>query len=152
MNNKLSCKEARILMMGLIDDELPDNEKQEVQKHLKSCSACQVQYNSFIKLKEEEKFMNELPQSEEIFDEYWTHIYNRIERATGWVILSVGAIILLTYGAYIMLETFFYDKSEPLTLKFGVAFFAIGLSVVFVSVLREKLRLRKNDKYRRILR
>ena len=152
MNNKMSCKEARILMMGLIDNELPDNERQEVLRHIENCSACQMQYNSFIKLKEEEKRMNDLPLSEEIFDEYWTHIYNRIERATGWVVLSIGTIIMLTYGAYMVLQTFFYDDSEPIVLKFGVAFFAIGLIIVFVSVLREKLRIRKNDKYRRILR
>ncbi len=152
MNNKLSCKEARILMMGLIDNELSNDNKLVVMEHINSCSACQTQFDSFNKLKEEEIIMNDLPLSEEIFDEYWTHVYNRIERATGWVILSIGTIITLTYAAYMMLKTFFYDESEPMVLKFGVAFLAIGLIIVFVSVLREKLRIRKSDKYRRILR
>ncbi len=152
MSNKLSCKEARILMMGLIDDELPDNEKQDVLHHIENCPSCQTQYNSFIKLKEEESKMKDLPLSEEIFDEYWTHIYNRIERATGWVILSIGAILTFSYAAYLILKTFFYDESNPIILRFGVAFLILGIIIVFVSALREKLLIRKSDKYRRVLR
>ena len=152
MSSNLSCKEARILMMGLIDNELPDDEKQDVLQHIESCPACQAQYNSFVNLKEEESKMKDMPLSEEIFDEYWTHIYNRIERATGWIIFSIGAILTFSYAAYLALKSFFYDESNPLILKFGVAFLILGIIIVFVSALKEKLRIRKSDKYRRILR
>ncbi len=152
MSNKLSCKEARILMMGLIDNELTDKEKRDVLDHIETCASCRERYNSFIKLKEEEGKMKEMPLSEEIFDEYWTHIYNRIERATGWIILSIGAILTFSYTAFLSLKTFFYDDNNPIILKLGVAFLIFGIIIVFVSALREKMRIRKSDKYRSIQR
>ena len=92
------------------------------------------------------------PFPEMFWDEYWENVYNRIERGLGWILFSLGAIILLSYGAYELLKEFFLNPKEPLIEKVGLGLLIVGFIVVFVSVLREKLMVRKIDKYRRIKR
>ena len=86
------------------------------------------------------------------WDEYWQHVYNRIERGIGWIFLSIGFIIVLAFSGYEFLKDFFLNPQEPLLLRIGVGFLGLGFIIVFVSVLREKLMVRKYDKYRRVVR
>ena len=92
------------------------------------------------------------PFPEMFWDEYWENVYNKIERGIGWILFSLGAIILLAYGAYEMLQDFFLNPQKPMIEKVGLGLLLLGLIIVFVSVLREKLMIRKVDKYRRIVR
>ncbi len=148
----ISCEQAEMLMMGLLDNELNGEETQEVQEHLAACKSCAAKYESFKNLKKdtaEMKFKN-LP--EVYWDEYWQHVYNRIERGIGWIFFSVGAIIISIITGYTIFQEYFLNPEEPLGLKIGIGFLGIGTIVLFVSVLREKLMVRKVDKYRSILR
>jgi hypothetical protein len=148
----ITCEEAKVLMMGLIDNELNAEQTVLVKDHLALCPACSEQYKSFINLKEGTSAMKFKNLPDMYWDEYWNHVYNKIERGIGWIFLSIGAIILLTYAGYSVLENFFADQSLPLIMKLGIGILVLGLAVLFVSVIREKLMIRKVDKYRSVKR
>lgn len=147
-----ACEEARVLMMGLMDNELDENQKKKVLEHLASCEECAKQYKAFNNLKKETSEMKFKKLPEMYWDEYWNHVYNKLERGIAWIILSLGAILIFSYGAYEMTYEFFFDGTISLFLRISTGIFTFGIIILTVSVLREKLMIRHIDKYRSIKR
>lgn len=89
---------------------------------------------------------------EEIWDKYWLGVYNRIERTLGWILLSIGSVILLTFalyeGAKALLQ-FLSAPSIPFILKIGLLAVLGGAVILIVSVIREKIFTAKSDKYQK---
>ena len=87
---------------------------------------------------------------EEQWRVYWQDVYNRMERGLGWILVSVGAIVLASYGLWEAVSEMLEDASVPWFLK--LAFFALGAGaiILFVSALREKLFTRKHDPYKEV--
>lgn len=90
--------------------------------------------------------------SQEVFDSYWMGVYNRIERGIGWIIFSVGAVILITYGLFKFAETLINDSQLETIVKIGIIGIIAGIVIIFVSIIREKLTIRKTDKYKEVQR
>lgn len=88
----------------------------------------------------------------EIWDKYWTNIYNRIERGIGWILTSIGAMIVIFYGAYKAVESIIADPTLEWFVKIGILVFMGGIIIILVSVIREKFFTRKTDKYKEIQR
>jgi hypothetical protein len=150
--HKISCERARILMMGQLDGELGEVESRLLKEHLNSCENCSQQYEAFVQLKKGTSEMKFKPLPEMYWDEYWTHVYNKIERGISWILVSIGAILVLAYSLYQAMDEFFYNPAEPLIMKIGVGVLILGMIVLFVSVVREKLMVRPVDKYRSVKR
>ena len=87
-----------------------------------------------------------------IFQDYWSGIYNRIERSLGWIIFSVSAILLAIYGGFKLIETIVTDATVGMLLKIGLLTLIIGLAILFVSVLRERIYFWSKDRYRNVRR
>lgn len=152
IKSKMTCEDVNILLMGLIDGELDQKQKRIVEHHIKTCEKCTSQYETFLNLKRGTSEMKIKKLPEMYWDDYWEHVYNKMERSIAWILVSIGVIILLAYGGYQMTYGFFFDPSKPLVLRIGIGFFSIGLIFLFVSVLREKLMIRGVDKYRSVKR
>ena len=88
----------------------------------------------------------------EIWDKYWVNIYNRIERSIAWIFVSIGAVILITWGLFQAVENMLADTQLVGIVKIGIIFALAGFVILFVSVLREKLIIRKSDPYKEIQR
>ena len=82
-------------------------------------------------------------------DRYWSNVYNRLERGLGWILFSLGAILLLCWGAFAAIEEMIQDPNVSMVIKIGVVALVAGLVVLFVSIARERLTMRKTDKYSR---
>ena len=88
----------------------------------------------------------------EVWDKYWYRVYNRLERGIGWILFSIGLIILIATGGFYAIQSFLTNPDIPIPEKIGLSAFFLGSAVLIVSVLREKLTLRKTDKYKDIVR
>ena len=88
----------------------------------------------------------------EVWDRYWLQVYNRIERGLAWILTSLGAIILLSYAVYQAALKIWADTHLPGVVKFGILTLVIGAVMLMISILREKLFVRKQDKYREVQR
>lgn len=144
------CTQMEMRIMALIDQELSVEERNEVEAHLELCDHCRSVYSKLTKLKgvtQEMKF-KKLPEM--YWDEYWRHIYNRIERGVSWIFISLGTILILSFIVWQWLTHLFADTQIHPLLKTGIVVFSVGLIVLIVSILREKLMVRKVDKYRKV--
>lgn len=147
-NNK--CDELALKIMALVDDELTDIEKKQIQEHMASCNKCSDEYASLKKLKgvTGEMKMKKLPEF--YWDEYWNHIYNRIERGISWLFISVGTIIILSFVLWEVLRELIANELINPLLKGGIFITLIGVVILLVSIIREKIMVRKVDKYRKV--
>ncbi len=140
------------LLMGYLDSELTQLEALRVEEHLERCPECAAELEEFRKLKEVTHDMRVLMPDETYWEDYWSHVYNRLERKIGWILFSLGAILLASYGLYALVEQLLLRQGIPLVVRIGVLALVVGFCTLLVSVLRERIFLSKLDKYERIKR
>ena len=155
MNNRMAPQEHerfRILLMGEIDGELTSQESAELHDVLRRYPELAKERNEFHKLKEVTKTMAFKTPPKEVWDKYWINIYNRIERGIAWILVSIGAIILITWSLFRAVESMLEDTQLVGIVKVGIVLALAGFVILIVSVLREKLIIRKTDPYKEIQR
>jgi len=141
------CEEHyRILISGLLDGELDAAQQADLHAHLETCPGCQRELDSLRCLFSgtAAAFGGEEPP-EEIWDRFLDGVYNRLERKMGWAFLLAGAALLAAYGTY----AFLAEPWGSALLKTLVAMPIIGLALLFVSVLRQRIESLKTDRYTR---
>ena len=143
----MSCDRFKELMMGRLDGELSEEQSGELRDHLRRCEACREESEGFAALKEGLAMIEFKEPTDAELERYWRGIYNRLERGLGWVFFSLGAVVVLCYGAFALLEELFKHPKVALGLKIGVGALVLGVVVLFVSILRERLAVRKKDRY-----
>jgi hypothetical protein len=138
--------------MGEIDGELTPQESTELRQLLRTYPHLHKERNEYHKLKEVTTQMAFKTPPKEIWDKYWVNIYNRIERSIAWILVSIGAVILITWGLFQAVENMLADTQLVGIVKIGIIFALAGFVILIVSVLREKLIMRKSDPYKEIQR
>jgi len=139
----------KALLMGFMDGELAPGERQEFEQHLAGCRDCSAELEEFRKLKEVTDMVRFGEPEDKVWDVYWQGIYNRIERGVGWILASIGAVLLLAFGAFKLIETLLTDPTVSLILKIGVSALLLGLVLLLVSLVRERIFGLKYDRYSR---
>ncbi len=145
-------EEFERLMTAALDGELTPEERRRFDEALAADAARREEYEDLKKLKEVTSAMKFKSPKTEVWDRYWVDVYNRMERAIGWVLLSMGAVILLTYYLYKVVEEILRDPDLSTVVRVGAIALIAGLAVLLVSVIREKWFTRKNDPYKEVLR
>jgi len=148
----MTCPDYKGLMMGYLDNELDEQQKKQFTEHLDQCPDCKKELAEFTELKQLADEVALTEPTDELWQQYWKNIYNRFERMIGWILMSVAAIILLVYGGFRLIEEIIQDPTVDIVLKVGLVALIGGLAILFVSVLRERLYLRKKDPYKDIRR
>ena len=146
----MECEEIQKLMMGYLDKEISDDEKRLVEKHLAECRKCKAEFDSFTQLKEVTDKVKLADLKEDIWAGYWKGVYRRIERGAGWFFLSIGAIILAALGAFQFFKSLFQDPTVSIVVKIGVAALSLGVIVLVVSIIRERVFAYKHERYKEI--
>jgi len=88
----------------------------------------------------------------EKWDQYWQGVYPRLERGLGWMLMSLGALVLLIYGSWEIAKEWILSPDIPLWIKAAGISFWTGLAILLISVIREKLFLHKQERYKDIQR
>ena len=148
----MTCHNYKNLMMGFLDNELEPEQKKAFAEHLASCPECKAELEEFKGLKQITDEVSLIEPEEQIWQQYWSGVYNRIERGVGWILFSLAAILLLIYGGFKAIEEIVRDPTVDVILKGGLLVLIAGLAILLVSVLREKLYFRKKDRYKDVRR
>ncbi len=143
-------KKIKKLISSYFDSELDEEQKKLVNEHIRQCSECRKEFEEMGKFEEVMGKMELKQPSKEVWKVYWLSVYNRLERSIGWIFLSIGAMILLFFGGYKIVEGIIQDANTPLFLKIGILAFMAGIVVSLVSLAREQLFVRKRERYKEI--
>ncbi len=132
--------------------DLDENEKNELNHLIENNEKLKGEFEEQKKTKEILAKMKLKNPSEEVWDKYWEGIYNRLERGIAWIIISIGAILVLGYSAFESLEKLFTDTQISPMLRIGILLLVFGGIILIVSLIREKFFKIKNNKYKEIQR
>lgn len=86
------------------------------------------------------------------WDNYRERTYNRLERRVGWILLSIGAMVLIGYGLYELVVFLVADAEFAWWIRVAIGALCAGVAVLFVSVVRERVFVWKRDPYREVKR
>jgi len=138
------------LISSYHDGGLSSEQKRLVDAHIQTCAECRKEWEAMKKLEEAMKTMELKKPKPEVWKLYGASVYNRLEKRIGWILFSVGAMILLFYGGYEMVKSIIQDVTTPLLLKVGILALLGGFVVLLISALRERLFVRQRERYKEV--
>ncbi len=131
------------LISGYLDGALPQVQSQKVRLHVEDCGACRNLLTELKTLREAAMSTRFKSPDDDEWPELPRTVPGRLSRRMGWVVLI--AWLLVVTG--LALWRFLTQAGDPLEI-----FLALGLPggilLLFVSVLMDRLRDLKTDRYR----
>ena len=139
-------------MMASLDGELSTGEQAELERMLESDAVLRVEWTRLQRVKEVTASMSYREPPEEIWDDYWTSRYNRLERGLGWVLFWFGVLVLTGWGTWVGVHELLADSEIPTFFKTAIFAMVMGGIVLTMSVVREKWFTHRRDPYKEIQR
>lgn len=140
------CDEIKELLHGYLDEELPQFKAQLVENHIDECARCAASLEEYRNLKGEVKAMRFQQPTPAEWDQTRPPLAVRTTRGIGWLLFIAGLAAVTIFGAY----EFTVDPGVKAVEKVTVLAVVLGIVFLFVSVLHERIRASKTDKYKEI--
>ncbi|MFZ1729529.1 MAG: hypothetical protein WBQ23_06015 [Bacteroidota bacterium] len=141
----------RMLMMKALDGELAGSEHSEYENFLRN-KDCAEEWAQFRKVKEATMSLKFASPAPEVWDTYWTSVYNRLERGLAWLLLSLGAVTIFAWGSLLAAEALWAESEVPILMKIAIFSVAGGILLLLFSVIRERWFTSRHDKYNEVIR
>ncbi|MFH1865049.1 MAG: zf-HC2 domain-containing protein [Candidatus Eisenbacteria bacterium] len=142
----MACGRFKELMMASLDGEICAADREELESHLAECADCRREFDEHTKLSELVGEI-ELPKpSQEEMMKYWPSVYAKIERGAGWGLVIMGVLIWAAYGVYL----FITDPTTGSLTKFLIALPVVGVLMLLISVLRERVNVGRSERYKEV--
>lgn len=139
------CDRYQPMISGYLDKELDEESRRKLERHMAECPKCKADYEKMARIvAAADRLRIEIPP-DEVWDSFILGAYNRIERKTGWVAFIIGVAVLAVLGVFL----FVVEPWASALVKILIAVPVVGLLVIFISVLRERIFLAKVDRYSR---
>jgi hypothetical protein len=142
------CEPYLILMMGFIDGELSQEEEKRFKDHAYQCPKCAEELTKYQKL----AAVTDSLKLKEPADYEWERIYGslayKIESRFGWFMVIGGIVIVLAYFLYELIM----EWEIAAWLRVGIVMAFIGFMVLLISALRQRLRIKKYERYETVKR
>lgn len=138
------------LLMRELDGELEPAESAEFERLLSDNPELRDEWDRLSKLKEVTANMKLRNAPEEMWDGYWNSVYSRFERGLAWILVSLGAIVVGSWGAWYAFKDLMADADLPTFVKWSILALIVGLVMLLVSVLRHRIFVSQSDPYKEI--
>jgi len=134
---------AEELLSGYLDRALTQADEQRVRLHLEDCAVCRTQVEELSKLREVTMGTRFVEPADEQWDERPRGVLSRLSRGAGWLVAVVWLVAVTGFTLWEVATSpeGWFEKS----LFFGGA---TALVLLFVSVLVDRLRSMRTDRYR----
>ncbi len=137
MNTRITTDD----LMRYLDGELAPEERARVDTELATSTELQREVAIFRALKSDFQELSFHPAAR--YTSVWDRVNARVTRPIGWMLLVAGLAVWLSYGVYL----FTTSPSDPWE-KMATGAIAIGILILFASVIWERYREWLRDPYR----
>jgi len=144
----MECTRFQSDGMRLLDDELSAEEKTLYESHVQSCDDCRCELASLGRIVDMTNEFRLRTPDDAFWGDYWSDVYRRSERGTGFLLLMIGIIAILVYAVVRALMSPSFLTYEGISM----AAILVGLLIIFISVVRERYHESKNDPYKGVRR
>jgi len=142
----MACGRFKELMMASLDGEIGVEDRAELESHLAECDDCRREFDELSELSELVGEIELTKPSQEDMMKYWPSVYAKIERGAGWGLVVIGALIWVAYGTFL----FITDPTIGSMTKFLIALPVVGVLMLLISVLRERVNVSKTERYKEV--
>lgn len=143
----MNCERIEVYLSGYLDGELTQQDRQPVENHLRSCERCKDLLKELRSAKEATRGLDLVQVSEGDWKLMEARILERISQGLGWSILLVWLVVTAAYGLF----QYGTSPDEPFFEKILVFSLFLGFGLLFLSVLSQRLRERRTDRYKGVL-
>ena len=145
---KHNCQETELLISGYLDGELTQSDRQRVDLILEDCIQCTVTPHEMKKFREgvgDNPFdtltkKEKLTVNQYVTTNTWANV--------GQLMFIVPLILLYGTGAFLMVAGVINDTEAPLWLKIGLPSIIGGLGLMVFTVVLQRIKAHKTDKYK----
>lgn len=135
-----SCRVIEPLISGALDNELTQQQRQQLHLHLGDCEKCSNLYRELAEQRGAVKLG--VQHRDSMGESKRTRLWNFL----GGALLVLGLLPLVFYAIY----QFSQDASIPWWVKLTTGATVVGLLLLFVNVLRQRLHAAKSDPYKKV--
>lgn len=144
-------KEAHLLS-AFVDGELDDENVARVEAHLAENEETRREVERLRRFNQVTGSLRLKEAPPEQWEGFWTSFHNRSERHLGWLLLTLGVIIVGSWMLINLLKALIHTHAFPLYVKGGIFAGAAGVLVLIISVVRERIHKRANTRYKDVIR
>ena len=132
------------MLSAYLDGELTQQRRQQVELHVEVCSHCRTTLDELKRVREGIAGLGSPEPTAEQWSRMMSVTMARTSRGLGWLLGVGGAVVLAGYAAY----EFATDEATAALVKVGVAGLVGGLALLLLSVLVDRIRAARSDKYK----
>lgn len=142
----MEMERKRALLMGLMDGELSPEETSEIQEYLRRDQQLRDEYMDLVRAGDALQLLGETELDEQRLRRLWRTPFEIGLRRSSYLLIGAGFLSLLGYAAW---EYVFHEQRDllPVVASSGVG---LGLILLFIQVLRDRMLIWKHDPYREI--
>lgn len=133
------------LISAYLDDELPPKRRRAFERMLAEHPEWQREVDAMRSLTNAAASLRLKSPDPKIWDNYWEEIDARLPRQVSWVLMLVGAVILMAAGV-----VWIFVHAQNGYVRFGIVLILLGFALMFGLVLRGRLLEIPRDRYRKI--
>lgn len=145
MNKRCPTSFEQSLISGYMDGELTQAADQKVRIHLKECAHCRELFEELQTMREATMSTRFVEPSDDQWNERPRGVGSLISRSLGWGLAVVWLVTITGYGLWQ-----FWTSPEGLFEKLLVFGGLSALGLLFFSVLLDRVRTAKTDRYREV--
>lgn len=139
------------LLSAYVDGELDADDTARVQAHLAKDEAARREVDRLRHFNHVTGALQLKEGPPERWEAFWERFPHRAERHLGWLLLTVGVVVVGLWGLWNLLMKL-VGSGLPLFVKGGFFLGALGLLVLLVSVVRERIYVRGHTRYKDVIR
>jgi len=147
-----SCPAFRDSIVRYVDGTASDEERAELEAHLRNCPICRDEVEGHTHIARTAHDMRFVDLPDDAWHDYWQNTYNRMERTIGWLLVVIGFIVVGVCALARFTQWLVTNETLGLIEKVGLSVLVLGLALVVLGVIRERIALRRFDRYWRIKR
>ncbi|MBN1550956.1 zf-HC2 domain-containing protein [bacterium] len=148
----MNCEDYQKMIMGYLDGELDPVEIAELETHLNNCDRCRSELESFKQINKVADTTHVFSLEDKFWEGYWAGIYNRLERKLGWFFTVSGGLIVFIGIIIWLISDIIFNPAQPIWVRMGIPVSILGLGVLLVSVIRERIRAFRMERYKDVRR
>jgi predicted anti-sigma-YlaC factor YlaD len=133
------------LISGYLDGELTQAVDQKVRIHLENCAYCQEIYDELQTMREAAMTTKFVEPTDDQWDERPRGLTSRVSRSVGWTLAVVWLAAVSCFGLWQL-----WRAPEGLLEKTLIFGGMVGFGLVFLSVLLDRIRTARSDRYREV--
>lgn len=139
-------------LMRALDGELDAAERAAFEARLADDPKLREEWRRLSRAREVTMGFKLRHPPEEVWDGYWTSVYSRTERGLGWILVSLGVMVVAGWAVWTWVGGLLADTSMPMIVRLGILSMFLGLVILAVSVVRHRINVLRTDPYKDIQR